>query len=145
MNDEVNHTMKPCDPAPGAFSLLYVEDDEFTRKITCKLISLGFPELVIYQAENGKVGLEHFKEHRPDIVISDINMPVMNGIQMAREIREISPHATVIIVTAHSDKKYLDDIGNMGIVHCVVKPIDHKKLFEVIGACCTAIGMALHQ
>jgi len=134
--------MKPCKRTPPALSLLYVEDDEFARKITCKLISMGFPELIIHQAENGKVGLELFKEHTPDIVISDINMPIMNGIQMAREIRSFSPHAPIIIVTAHSDKRHLDDILNMGIAHCVAKPIDHKRLFEAIEACCTAIGVA---
>lgn len=135
--------MRSCEfTPPSALSLLYVEDDEFARKITCKLISLGFPEFVIYQAENGKVGLELFKEHRPDIVISDINMPVMDGIQMAGEIRSFSPQATIIIVTAHSDKRYIDDIVNMGIAHCVAKPIDHKRLFEAIEACRTTIDMA---
>ncbi|HEX9079856.1 MAG TPA: response regulator, partial [Desulfuromonadaceae bacterium] len=99
------------------------------------------PELLIYEAENGQTGLELFKRHRPDIIVSDINMPVMNGIQMAREIRSLSPRTAMIIVTAHSDRKYLDDIGDMGIAHCVAKPIDHKKLFEVIGVCCTAAGM----
>ncbi|HEY4745574.1 MAG TPA: response regulator [Desulfuromonadaceae bacterium] len=134
--------MEPCECTASALSLLYVEDDEFARKIACKLISLGFPELVIHQAENGKMGLECFKEHAPDIVVSDINMPVMDGIQMAREIKSLSHCATIIIVTAHNDKSYLDNIGTMGIAHFVAKPIDHKKLFAAIADCCTTIGMA---
>lgn len=128
-----NH--KSANLPPGAKSLLYVEDDDFARQITCKLISLGFPEIVVHQAENGQRGLDLFKEHRPNIVITDINMPIMNGIQMSREIREIAPQANIIVVTAHSDKDYLDDITGMGIFHCVLKPIDHKQLFEAIDHC----------
>ena len=129
--------MTSCDQT---LSLLFVEDDEFARKISCKLISLGFPDLVIHQAENGQAGLEQFNAHKPDIVISDINMPVMDGIRMARNIRAISPRTTIIIVTAHSDEMYRDDISGIGISHCVAKPINHKKLFEAIENCCATIG-----
>lgn len=135
ISNESGQAMKPFAHTPAALSLLYVEDDEFARKIICKLISLGFPEFMLYQAENGQTGLELFKEHKPDIVISDINMPVMDGIRMTREIRSISPCTTIIVVTAHSDSTYLDNITAMGITHCVSKPIDHKRLFKTIEAC----------
>jgi len=132
--------MTSRDHTLSALSLLFVEDDEFARKISCKLISLGFPGLVIHQAENGQAGLELFNAHKPDIVISDINMPVMDGIRMVKNIRALSPHTTIIIVTAHSDEMYRDDISGMGIFHCVAKPINHKKLFEAIEACCATIS-----
>lgn len=136
--------MKPCERLSSSPSLLYVEDDEFARKITCKLISLGFPELAIHEAENGWLGLEYFRAYRPDIVISDINMPIMDGLQMAREIRSLAPGAAIIMVTAHSDKSHLDDIATLGAARFVAKPIDHKKLFEAIKACCTTIGTLPH-
>jgi YesN/AraC family two-component response regulator len=139
VNHESGRTMGPCEREQSAFSLLYVEDDEFARKITCKLISLGFPDLVIHQAENGQVGLDLFQKHRPDIVISDINMPVMDGIRMAKKIRAISPHTNIIVVTAHNDEMYLDAIRGMRIFHRVAKPINHKRLFEAIEACCATV------
>lgn len=124
--------MEPNDRNQPPISILYVEDDDFAREITCRLISLGYPDFIIHQAENGLVGLELFKKQKPDIVISDINMPVMNGIQMAKEIRSISPHACIIVVSAHSDKKYLDDVIGLGNACCVPKPIDKQRLFEAI-------------
>ncbi len=137
--------MGPCEHKQSALSLLFVEDDEFARKISCKLISLGFPDIVIHQAENGQVGLQLFNAHKPDIVISDITMPVMDGIRMAKNIKAVSPHTTIIIVTAHSDEMYRDDIRGMGISHCVAKPINHKRLFEAIEACCATIGTGQRQ
>jgi len=127
--------MMTSDHSHSANSLLFVEDDALARHVTCKLISCGFPDLVIHQAENGQVGLDLFKEQRPNIVITDINMPVMNGIQMSREIKSISPDACIIAVTAYTNKDILDDIYEIGIAHCELKPLDCKRLFEVIKCC----------
>ena len=82
-------------------TLLYVEDDELIREELAETLEFDVKEL--YIAENGIEGLKKFRQFMPDIVISDVKMPKMNGLDMAREIRKISPNTPIIITTAFSD------------------------------------------
>jgi PAS domain S-box-containing protein len=120
-------------------AILYVEDDPVTRNILCKMIPLKFPGIDFHTAENGMAGLELYKEHTPDIIITDINMPVMDGIKMAAEIKTIHPEANIIIVSAYSDTNYLLNAIEIGINHYLLKPIDYKKLFVTIDKCIAGI------
>jgi CheY-like chemotaxis protein len=70
-------------------SLLYVEDESLTRDAVCTFIRKIIPDIQLHTAENGNEGLERFKDLRPDIVVTDIKMPVINGIEMARAIKSI--------------------------------------------------------
>ena len=112
--------------------ILYAEDDEVTRNILCTLIERKFPELRVHAAGNGREGLELFRKHAPAIVITDINMPELDGIQMAREIRNTHPDTVIIMVSAYSDARYLLSAIDIGVSQYILKPIDHKKLFPVI-------------
>lgn len=120
-------------------AILYVEDDPVTRNILCKMIPLKFHGIDFHTAENGKVGLELYKEHAPDIIITDINMPVMDGIKMSAEIKTLRPEAIIIIVSAYSDTNYLLNAIEIGINHFLLKPIDYKKLFVTIDKCIAGI------
>ena len=113
-------------------SLLYVEDEMDARGMVSKMLVMNYPNLQLYAAENGLVGLELYRGHRPDIVMTDINMPVMDGIRMSREIRAINPEALIIAVTAHSDTAYLLNAIEIGIQHYVLKPINYDVLFGAI-------------
>lgn len=120
-------------------AILYAEDDEITRNILGKMIHLKFPEVEFYTAENGKIGLEIFKEHCPDIIITDINMPVMDGIRMATEIKALRSETIIIILSAYGDTNYLLDAIEIGVNHYIMKPIDYKKLFMTIARCVNGI------
>lgn len=96
------------------------------------MISLKFPDAQLHLAENGKVGLELFKEHAPEIIITDVNMPVMDGITMAAEIKAINPRTTIIVVSAYSNTEYLLNSIEIGINHYILKPIDFNELFNSI-------------
>ena len=120
-------------------AILYVEDDPVTRNLLCKMIPLKFPGVELHTAENGKVGLELYKELAPDIIITDINMPVMDGIKMAAEIKALHAEAIIIIVSAYSDTNYLLNAIEIGINYYLLKPIDYKKLFVTIDKCITGI------
>ncbi len=124
--------MESFNYAASAITILYVEDDPVARDIASKMIPRKFPGMVLYAAENGKVGLELYKAHQPDIVITDINMPVMNGIQMANEIKAINAEANIIVISAYSDTDYLLSAIDLGINQYVLKPIDQHKLFAAI-------------
>lgn len=114
-------------------SILLVEDDENARDVLITLLKIRFPDCRIHCAGDGRVGLELAEVFHPDIVISDINLPEMDGIRMITAIHELCPHTRFIIVTAHSDKQILETISTMGIlVDIVPKPIDLPLLLAMI-------------
>jgi signal transduction histidine kinase len=119
--------------------LLYVEDEPTTRDVVCTLLRRRFPDIRIYTAENGKEGLERFRELRPDIVVTDIKMPVMNGIEMTRAIKILNGTVSIIVTSAHSDMDYFIDSIEIGITSYVMKPIVKDKLITAIENCVASI------
>lgn len=120
-------------------SLLYVEDEPEIRELLRSVLVRKFPNVDIQTAENGMAGLDLFREQRPDIILTDIRMPVMDGIQMTRRILEEDPAVSVIIISACSETDYLLEAIKMGINRYVLKPINHKLLFEAIDDCAARI------
>lgn len=118
-----------------SYSLLIVEDDKMARDVIVRMVGLKFPDYTIYAAENGRRGLELFKEHAPEMVITDINMPEMDGIEMARKIRLLSTNATYIVLTAYGNKSFFDEFKEIGYCAYLMKPIDFKELFAMIEKC----------
>lgn len=114
------------------FTLLYVEDEDVTRETVLTLLGRRFPSLTLHSATNGAQGLQMFEEIAPDLVITDIRMPVLSGIDMARQLIEAKPSLPVIVTSAHSDMNYLIDSIELGIFRYVLKPIDSQKLFAAI-------------
>ncbi len=130
-------------PSPGTFSLLFVEDDSIVCLSIGRILAKQFPDSTIYTAENGLIGLELFTVHTPGIVITDINMPVMDGIEMAGRIKSMKADTKFIVLTGYSDKNYLDKFRETGFDEYMVKPVDFEKLFAAIERC--RAGMALRQ
>ena len=90
-------------PIPS-ISMLLVEDEELTRDLLADILDKKYPEVPLYTAINGRTGLELFKSHTPNIVITDINMPKMGGVQMASKIRVIKPDTKFIVLTGTCEK-----------------------------------------
>ena len=111
-------------------SILYVEDEENVREMLSRFLKRFCTEL--YVAQNGKVGLDLYKEHKPDLVISDIKMPVMNGLDMIKEIKQLNHDQLVLLLTAHSDSDYLFEAINLNIDGYILKPIDLDIVYEKI-------------
>ena len=122
-------------PSLASFSRLFVDDDEVVRQSIGRMIVWKFPDATVYTAENGLIGLELFKEHTPEVVITDINMPVMDGVQMASKIKTMKTDTKLIVLTGYSDKNYLDRLSEIGIDDYIVKPIDLEELFAAIEKC----------
>jgi diguanylate cyclase (GGDEF)-like protein/PAS domain S-box-containing protein len=114
------------------YGLLYVDDEADTLKFLSRIIAKKYPNMKIIVAENGAEGLKMFIEHRPDIVLADMNMPVMDGIQMAREIKALDAESVIIAVTAYNDPNLLKSAIEIGIRHYVLKPVITEDLFVVI-------------
>jgi CheY-like chemotaxis protein len=85
--------------------VLYVEDDELTRGMMQELLSDYVEPL--YCAEDGQAGWELFKQHQPSIVVTDMRMPRMSGLELVAQIRAVAPDTKVIITSAYSDSEYL--------------------------------------
>jgi diguanylate cyclase (GGDEF)-like protein/PAS domain S-box-containing protein len=120
-------------------TLLYVEDDETTRRMVTLLIKSKLPEVVLITAVNGKAGLAAFIHHEPDLVIADVNMPEMDGIRMAGEMKKLHKDTRIIVTTANSDTSRILEAIDIGINHYVLKPINHAKLLSAISSCLTGI------
>ena len=97
-----------------------------------RIITKQYPELKIFVAENGATGLEQFKTQRPDIVLTDLSMPVMDGFQMTREIKELNAETVIIAISAQNNPYYLLKAIETGIRHYVLKPVRNEDLFAVI-------------
>ncbi len=113
-------------------SLLYVEDEQSSRELLGGIICHRYPELRFFTAENGDAGLVSFKQNQPDIVITDINMPIVDGIKMAAEIKSLSPSTEIIALTAYSNPQRLLQAIEIGISHYIIKPIDIEQIFKVL-------------
>lgn len=111
-------------------SLLYVEDDGAIRPLITHFLERKVGKLWV--AENGREGLEMFLKQRPDIVLSDIMMPVMNGLEMTRAIKGAAPDTPVIFCTAFNDANYLLDAIRLRVDGYVLKPIELDELVRAI-------------
>ena len=117
---------------PRDFSLLYVEDEEIIRDELVDFLETEAEIENLFVAKDGQEGLEMFKKHSPDIVVTDIKMPKLNGLKMSKSIKEISPNIPIIITTAFSDIEYFMESIEMKIDKYVTKPIDIEVLMESI-------------
>jgi CheY-like chemotaxis protein len=135
--------MKLTTNSPRPISILFVEDDEVILELQSSILTMRFPDVALYTAINGRLGLELFKTHMPDIVITDINMSEMCGVQMAENIRAIKPETRIIAITGKSGEasvtgKSVMRNSNGKMVefdHVIIKPVDLSELYGVIEKC----------
>ncbi len=111
-------------------SLLFVEDNDTIRFLYNRLLSNRVSEF--YIGENGQEGLELYKKHKPDLIITDISMPIMDGLEMIGHIKAIDPEVKVIVMSAYSIKEYFLEAINHGVHGYLIKPVEAKKLFNLI-------------
>lgn len=117
--------------------LLYVEDDQATRDEIFRFLRRRVRNVVT--ASNGREGLEACGRNRPDLIVTDIRMPVMDGLDMAREIKARYPDIKIIVTSAHSDTSYLLAAIDIGIDGYVIKPVDTARLTTAIAKCTEVI------
>ncbi len=114
-------------------TVLYVEDEASTRELVSAMLQRRVKTLFV--AENGQEGLARYREHAPDIVITDVKMPVMDGLEMARKIKEISRERMIIVTTAYHDSGHLMEAIDIGVDQYVLKPIETERLFSALHKC----------
>ncbi len=114
--------------------MLYVEDEQETREFLSDSLALNYPDIELFVASNGADGLEMFRRHHPALVITDIKMPVMDGISMSVEIKLLRPRTVIVALTASGDAHHLIKAIEAGVNNYVLKPLEQNKLFAVIDA-----------
>lgn len=108
-------------------SVVYAEDDELIRQSITRIVQRRVKS--VFSAENGKKGLEFVEQHKPDMVITDIEMPVMNGLEMIHHIRQrFGAETPIIVVTAYQDEEHFTDLAD-GYIY---KPIEAQELFALM-------------
>jgi two-component system response regulator AtoC len=107
-------------------SVLVIDDDPLIRKTLSSYLSKkGFEALV---AEDGEEGIQKYEEHIPDLVILDIRLPDVDGLEVLGRIREKNPNASIIIMTAYDDMKTTIEAIKLGAFEYLVKPLDYVEL-----------------
>ena len=111
-------------------SILFVEDEELLRAIYERILDKFVSTL--YVAENGKEGLELYKKHQPDLIITDIMMPVMDGLEMVEHIRKDDNNVRLVILSAYGEAEYFMDAIKIGVNSFLLKPVETKKLTSLV-------------
>ncbi len=110
--------------------IVLADDHEIVRVGIKRLLSIDKTIKIVAEAQNGKEAIELVKDHRPDIALLDIMMPVMTGIEAVKEIKSVSPETFTVILTAFEDSKHLELALNTGADGYLTKDIKSKDLTE---------------
>lgn len=112
---------------------LVVDDNAHMRRIVRQLLH-GFGSREIYEAEDGAAGLDAFSAHNPDILITDWAMPIFDGVELTKTIRQpganANPYIPIIMLSGHSEKRRVMEARDAGITEFLAKPIAAKALYE---------------
>ena len=111
-------------------TVVLVEDDSDSKKIMHDVLSDNFEK--VFTAQNGDEGLKKFKKYNPNMVITDVFMPISDGLDMTRYIKEISKDTPVIVLSAHSEKETLLKAIDVGVDKYLIKPIMADDLLKTI-------------
>ncbi len=111
-------------------TVLFVEDEELLRAIYERILDKFVKRL--YVAENGKEGLEFYKKYKPDLIITDIMMPVMDGLEMVEHIRQRDNNVRLVILSAYGEAEYFMDAIKIGVNSFLLKPVETKKLTSLV-------------
>lgn len=112
------------------YTILCVEDEDGIRKRLVNTLKYYFDE--VYEASNAEDAYTLYYEHKPTIIISDIEMPKKNGIQLITDIRKNDLTTIVIMLTAYSSEEYLLSLINLNINHYILKPLTSETLLSGI-------------
>ena len=119
------------------YTILYIEDDEGVRTVNARFLNRMFNEL--FEAKDGEEGYELYKKYHPDIILTDINMPKLDGMSLAKKIRKEDKNTKIIISTAFSDKNYLLDAIELNLERYIIKPLNSRNLMPALSKAVKAL------
>jgi len=111
-------------------TLLYVEDDEELREQFMRILKPKFKE--IYEASDGLQALELYEQYSPDMMLVDINLPKIDGLEVIEKVRKHDKTTPIVILSAYSDQEKLLRAMTLGLSKYLIKPVPHKKLLSLL-------------
>ncbi len=106
--------------------ILYVEDDELTLTLFSMILQEVCTKLFI--AKNGQDAYTYYCQNNPDIVITDLGMPKVNGMEFIKNIRKINQHTPIIVISGFSDEEKRLQAQHLGVCDYIVKPVSRERL-----------------
>lgn len=138
---QLKEKLKELSVQAAQMSLLYVEDEALIRDNTKVLLESIFGN--VETAVNGEDGLQKAVAHQYDLILTDILMPQMNGVEMIRAILFVNPSQVVIVNSACDEGGYLKELHNLGVAYFLLKPTQTEQmvdvLYEVVNERCAAL------
>lgn len=113
----------------SGLTLLYVEDDTALREQFVRILSSKFKE--VYEASDGVEALQKYEKFSPDMILIDINIPKMDGLEVVELVRKNDTHTPVVVLSAYSDQVKLLKAIKLGLSEYLIKPVPHKKLLSL--------------
>ena len=114
--------------------VLIADDQPGIRKRVCLTLAARMAMEACDEAANGAEAVELAQESRPDVIILDITMPVMNGLDAARKIRQFCPDTPILILTMHKSKQLMEEAQKIGVRGYVVKAEAGQSLVSAVNA-----------
>ncbi len=114
----------------SGLSLLYVEDDLALQQESKELFTVLFKSVEV--ASDGIEALEIYKNKDFDVLITDVKMPNMDGVELTKKIKEINPNQSIIIISAYNDTEYLIEFLNLNIKQFIQKPIETNNMLQIL-------------
>ncbi|WP_096269796.1 response regulator [Paucisalibacillus globulus] len=111
--------------------ILIVDDAKFMRTTLQTILTKSNHEIV-GEAENGEIAVSLYKKNKPDLVIMDITMPVMNGIEAIKKIKEFDVNALIVVCSAMGHQKVVVEAIELGAKDFIVKPFDEQRVLETV-------------
>jgi len=112
-------------------TLLYAEDEVVTRLSHIEYLKDRY-DFEYLEASDGEEAFELFKKHQPEIILTDINMPKMDGLSFVTKVRTLSPHTKIVMLTAYDEQEMLMTALGLDVVNYLLKPINRRKLSVAI-------------
>ncbi len=128
------------------YTLLIVDDEELIRSAVSSIIdweSLGFS--TIYQAENGMAALDICRNHKIDLVLTDIVMPFMDGLELSEALKKEFPEIHIVILSGHEDFEYAKQSVDLGVMNYILKPVGASTLYQKMKAICKKLHLETSQ
>lgn len=117
--------------------ILYVEDDDIARENALEYLESFFE--IVYEASNAIQALQIYEKYKPDIIITDIQMPKLNGLEFVKRIRQKDKKTQIIVITAFCDKEYLLKAIELQLVKYLIKPVKQEELDESLLLCINSL------